>query len=105
MLSVVYPYQVKSLAEDVDTRHGFGRSRRYPWVLDIAGEFCFWPKRIRASNPADIDRVANSVSALLGLAARTRHNEEAHTVLVQISKAEKEYLIAREYNRLTRKAS
>jgi hypothetical protein len=93
----VYPRAVKSLAGDIWCGHHSERSARYSrWVLDIAGPFC---PSDRDGAPIRAVRLADAVSRFLALPTTHVRSGVEISVLVQITGADRERLIKREYER------
>lgn len=98
---IIYPYNVRLLADDVDTRVFKPSAARTRWLLYVAGPFC--PLGARSGRRGQYDDLASRVSALLGLDVIPGYQGTALTLSVRINAATRQRLIDREYARATRK--
>lgn len=103
----VYPHSVKSLSQDVwaavSSRVRPHDHRLAYWVLDIAGPFCVWPKRLAKSGYADRGGVSASdmASRLLGVYCCEAVSGDAITVMVVLTGEDRDRLIRKVYERET----
>jgi len=98
MLTSVYPIALRSVAADVDTRV---RSARQParWTLNVAGPFCMWPAPPRYSGSEY--KLADRVSALLGMSATCVVAWPVLQLQVQVTQAYLDRVIQRVYRKET----
>jgi hypothetical protein len=104
-VKLVYPIQVRDLAEWIDTRHGFtctGMSSRQ-W-LSVAGPFCFLTPcaSVRSNLMTMGQRVADSISALLASPATVSIDGDAVSIRVVMDTVMEARLRRKVYRHLTR---
>jgi hypothetical protein len=99
-MKVVYPFFVRSLADETDTRHGLSKGRREVWVLYIIGPFC-----LLRSGSDRFSKLADSVSNLLGITTVSRPQEGALHIQVLLDEETEEHLRQIAYRKAIRRAN
>ena len=97
---ITTPYQVHTLAEDVQT-HPRVTKKIARWMLYIDGPFCLWPRpRNTTHHHGNVARLVNACSALLALNVRASYSRSVVEVHVNVDEVTRLWLVRKEYERV-----